>query len=336
MTDLTIHTQQLEKCMPLIRQKKPGYVVAIDPDLASVVECRSLGVRVIARMYDRLLDGGNAENFISPDDYIKQLAEKPWFSPDGVWGVTTPNEPHPGSVEFLETIVGGVEERGIWCVVGNWGTGWDGFYVPGATYYGCHEYGWPHVTSQQPYQAYRHSNFNNHDREQPGAGWFEKLVIPRNGNARLFITEFGVTRAASGASEDVGYHSADMDHVLVALDYRGYVAGLKPYVLAAAAFNFASYFPYESFELLGTAVENTITGRVEHQINAEANEELVFSLGFKELYEKLGHDVVGNPTTRLTYTESLFGGSMAIQLTERGYMLWEQSTGQSFFFRAAR
>jgi hypothetical protein len=229
---ILIHTQKLSDCMDLVRSNRPEYIKAIDPDVESAKECESLGVKLIVR-HNGAWDN---EDYIDPGSFVNNCASQPWFP--YAWAVETPNEPHPGDADWMAAVVAGFEQLRKVCVVGNWGTGWDGFYVEGADYYGTHEYGWPTLTSQMPYQALRHQE------------WFEQEVLTRNPNAKLFITECGVTQMVLGR-EDIGWRSGDIFPWEYAYSLSNYHNQLRSYVIGMMVFQFGVYSPWETFDCLG-------------------------------------------------------------------------------------
>lgn len=244
---LYLHTQRLRDVMHIVEQTNPAYIKAIDPDPESARRCMELGVRIIAR-HAGPWEGGAPQDSISPSEFVQECMLQPYSQ--YVWAFETPNEPHPGDADWMATCVQLFRVRSVECVVGNWANGWDGFLVPGATYYACHEYGWLFVTSQQPYMAFRHR------------GWFENGVLRQNPNAMLFVTEFGVTQLAWNAQgEDIGWQTLPSnDHQAYWDSVVEYVEGLqrKPYVLGAFLYNWAVYPPWETFEHVGTSFEQEV------------------------------------------------------------------------------
>src|SRR3990167_635987 len=163
------HSQDLARALPLIRRMRPAFWKAIDPDAESARECAEMGVRLIVRHY-RPAPVDNAGEFVG------DCAAQPWFP--HAWAVETDNEPFAGQdvppwyVAYEAECVRRFADLGKACVVGNRGTGHDGHYVPGATYYSAHEYGWPDVLSQAPWHALRYRS------------WFPQLVLSRNPDAK--------------------------------------------------------------------------------------------------------------------------------------------------------
>jgi hypothetical protein len=162
-------------------------------------------------------------------------------------------------VEFEAECVRLFLEDGKACVVNNFGTGQDGHPVPGAGYYGAHEYGWPTLLSQSPAHALRYRS------------WFPPIQAA-NPDARLFITECGVTRAVvefvpPGTDFEFGWRS---DGRTAEQYWDGslapYLDELRQdaYVLGAFVFQAGGFEAWASFEVLGTSIEAGMfeTGRV--------------------------------------------------------------------------
>lgn len=234
MSGIYGHSQRLSAAMPLIREQLPAYWKAIDPDLESARECFKLGVKLVVRHYGPWDDGD--PTVITPAAFVDHCLMQPWWP--YAWAIETPNEPHAeGKLaieahrDWMAEVVWRLHSIGKECIVGNWGTGWDGYDVPGATYYGCHEYGWPEVTSQSPWHAYRHRDWLLDD-------------------ATLFITECGVTQAVEGRA-DTGWHSGALTPEQYAESIREYVSGLDERVAGVFVYQFGGFGDWASFECLG-------------------------------------------------------------------------------------
>lgn len=317
--------------MHLLEQARPEFVLAVDPDPASARRCYELGIKVIARLSGPW-DNGSPHDVLSPAAYVQECARNlpiPW-----VWAITTPNEPHPGDAGWLAKVVAGIQSLGVECVVGNWGTGWDGFYVEGARFYASHEYGWPHPWSQHPWHLNRHRS------------WFP-AIVERNPTAKLFISECGVTNAVTGGT-DVGFRAdggPTIDEYWSGL--LDYADQFPWYVVGAFLFNWAGYPPWETFEHLGTDIEgwmarlweqtpsespqNELQGHPEEQ-NGDADMPQ-FQLGNKAEAERLaalGIDV-GEPLMDEEYDQ--YGNSY--QATSKGEMKYYVKLGLSAFFPKA-
>ena len=225
------HSQDLARAMPLIRRMRPAYWKCIDPDVNSAAECQAMGVKLIVR-HAGPWDGGEPENHITPLGFVRRCKAQPWWP--YAWAVETPNEPHPGDLDWLTSAVIAFTDAGKECVVGNWGTGWSGFHVPGAKWYGVHEYGWPLVETQAPWHARRYES------------WFP-AVQAHTPDARLLITECGVTQAVEGRA-DVGWQTGPS-----AAEYWGslqdYAARWPFYVEAAFVFQVGGFADWATFEV---------------------------------------------------------------------------------------
>jgi len=131
------HSQDLAAAMPLIRQRRPPYWKAIDPDMNSAHECAALGVKLIVRHHGPWDQSANAFNAVQ---FYRSASAQPWFP--FAWAVETPNEPFSGQdvpswyVAEEAALVTLLRNAGKECVVCNRGTGHDGHYVPGARFYG--------------------------------------------------------------------------------------------------------------------------------------------------------------------------------------------------------
>jgi hypothetical protein len=218
--------------MPLIADKRPNYWKAIDPDPGSAQQCSQLGVRLIVRHHGEW-DNGNP-GVVTPEQFVDECATRPWWP--HAWAVETPNEPHAGAggqrqehCDWMAEAAARLKDLGKECVVGNWGTGWDGYTVPGAAYYSCHEYGWPDVLSQQPFHALRHQ------------GWWPGIKAA-NPAAQLFITECGVTQFVLDPHPP-GHEGAVAGWRTGGLTAGGYAASLQQY--AAACSDVEALFVYQ-------------------------------------------------------------------------------------------
>lgn len=310
------HSQDLERAMPLIRRSRPAYWKCIDPDPAAAAECAALGVNLIIRHngpWDQ-----NADLFHAVDFY-SACQRQPWFP--FAWAVETPNEPYPGRdvppgfIDQEALLVTLLWTAGKGCVAGNRGTGHDGHFVPGATLYGAHEYGWPDMLSQAPWQALRYRS------------WFP-AVLEQRPDARLLITECGVTQGVTGGP-DIGWQSDGRTaEQFIAGSLAPYAAELRRdrYVLGAAVFQAGGHADWSSFECLGTPVEDWMATQEAPQPSVRDFERWgrvmpEFRWGFLELANKHGAAVVGEPVT----DEKYLGGEFSYQFTTKGVMLHDKS-----------
>ncbi len=242
------HSQDLPAAMPLIRQRRPRYWKAINPDAAAAAECAALGVKLIVRHYGPWDD--DAGQFTAASFY-RDCAAQPWFP--HAWAIETPNEPYQGREvpnSYIQQETSLVQLLGVVgkeCVVSNRSTGWDGHYVPGATYYGAHEYGWPELFSQTPLNAERYCT------------WMPR-ILQHNPAAKLFITECGTTHAVIGGL-DVGFRSeggCNAPTLLSALlDYTD-TQRVPSYMLGAFPFQIGGNSDWSTFEMLGTEIADAI------------------------------------------------------------------------------
>lgn len=259
MPELTPHTQRLDVVLPLLNTQHPDYVVAIDPDPVSAQAVHDMGIKLIVRHFGPWDQEGMA--IVTPITFADECAAQRWWP--YAWAVLSPNEPAPPIDEdeemeqaaWLGHFVLLMEQAGKQAIVGNWATGNDGYHVPGATLYSCHEYGWPYPLAQGPFHALRHANFSDELGEGPGNGWFEHDVLSRSPDAKLFITEFGATRLVTEAHDNegitCGWKTSDQTATTYAAELQDYVQHLKPYVLAAAVFQYGGFDDWSSFECLG-------------------------------------------------------------------------------------
>jgi len=329
MTRLYGHSQDLARALPLIRRIRPEYWKAIDPDPESARKCAEMDVKLIVRHYGPW-DNGEPEKVIPPDHFVTECVRQPWWP--YAWAVETPNEPHPGKVGWLTDAVMYMEGAGKECVVGNWGTGWDGFYVPGARLYSGHEYWWDSLEDQFMYHLLRHQDLG----QAPGhGGWFEREVLPRNPQAKLLITEFGVTHAVEGGP-DVGWTTGDEDPTYLS-GIQWYLSQLKPYVEGVFLYQVGGNPDWKTFEVLGTPIEewfiqhhlqtneNTNVSQVEKEVTVPE-----FRLGFKAEADRLWYQVVGDPISDETY----IGDGFSYQFTSKGIMFYDKSSNTVHFVRA--
>lgn len=272
------HSQNssIHNAMPLIRRLKPEYWKAIDPPADVAKECQAMHVNLIVRHYGPWDNDWNAFN---PASFVEDCKQQAWWPYAAA--IESPNEPHPGTADKMQELVRLLEAENKDCVVGNWGTGWSGFYVPGATYYASHEYGFPNILDQKPWQALRYRD------------WFHHILM-KNPNAKLFITECGVTQAVTGG-QDIGWSSDGRS----AEDYWRYSllpydAEIEkdPYVLKAFVYQFGGNPDWSTFECVGTAIEDLLAQSmiVEDTMNAaqkkELNELAGIAWGLKEMYQE--------------------------------------------------
>ncbi len=295
------HSQNLADAMPLIRKMRPEYWKAIDPDDTPAAECQGMGVKLIVRHF------GVWDNAAI---FVEHCRQQSWFP--YAWAIETNNEPGVGDPEFMGDCVWRLRLLGKECIVGQWGNGHDGFPVPGATYYGCHEYGWPMVNTQAPWMAFRHES------------WFPAIQA-QNPDAKLFITEFGVTQAAINGP-DIGYKTGQLTPAQYWASLKAYDNALdESYVLGSFVFQTGGFSDWNTFEVLGTAVEVLMALQEPVPAPPEGGDmPYEFILGFKAKAEELGEAVVGVPEQdEFAYHESGTGQHLfTMQKSTKGVMVY--------------
>jgi len=135
------------------------------------------------------------------DRFLDTVKNRPWFK--YAWAVETANEPYSGEPDVPEWFSQAEAEianelwydHGTIAIVGNRATGHDGYYVPVnenvPLYIGIHEYGYPRILDQQPWNALRHQS------------WFPSILEQRP-DAKLLFTEVGISKILVGG-EDLGF-----------------------------------------------------------------------------------------------------------------------------------
>ncbi len=284
------HSQNIVVAMPLIRRMRPALWKAIDPFTNAVAqdspgglsvgdELVSLGVKLVVRHYGPWDGDFNAWDVAA---WVADCEQQPWWP--YAWAVETPNEPHQGDPDRMALAVELLKQRGKECVVGNWGTGWDGFYVPGADIYSRHAYGWPTVES--------------HGDPQAIITWFESQILPRNPQAQLLLTEVGITRLK------IGEHTGEPEGVtcgwqtgadgltywnsLVQMDT---LLSSKPYYLGAAIYEVGANLDWWTFEHLGTEFEDWLVGQPRSTVSVPQEEELSMPTARQQLILDVLHGI---------------------------------------------
>ena len=264
---LSGHSQQLHLALPFIKKLEPEYWKAIDPDTESAKTVYDSGTKLVVRHYaDPIASVSQAvaNPLQAAKDFAWECANQPWFP--YAWAIETHNEPMPfydsridEYKRFEYNCVQVFESMGKECVVGHMGTGNTGHTVYTAKYYGAHDYGWPNILDQSPNHAlmYRY--------------WFAS-VLDENPDAKLFITECGVTRAVVDPTA-VQWQDFEMGWKSDGRSAKEYWQGsLQPYlqaidsdsyVLAAFIFQAAGLPAWASFEILGTEIESFLLGEVD-------------------------------------------------------------------------
>lgn len=198
---ITGHSQnhRLWEALPLIERLAPlglKYWKAIDPPADAAKAVADLGVKLIVR---HVFDGPEHTGpSVWPTQWLDEVRRADWYP--YAWAVETANEPFPGqdvpawwATEESRLIVA-LAMDGKECIVCNRGVGHDGYYVPGARFYGTHEYDFPYLLTNTPYLSLRYRM------------WWP-AVKARRPSAKLFLTEFGVTHAVVDGYPDTGYRS---------------------------------------------------------------------------------------------------------------------------------
>lgn len=270
---LTGHSQNanLERCLPLLRRTKPPYWVALDPPAAAAATAAQT-TRLIVRhfwRYDFSQDAVRADMGRPAADaaaeFVAACRTQDWFphawaamTPPAMAVAASPPDLLAWAVDFQAACVALLRDAGKECFVANVPTGNDGYFVPGATYYACQEYGWPVVMAQAPFHALRYRT------------WFAP-VLARNPAARLAVLECGATALLAEPAVQVegAPHGADIGwrggFGVAGCDPRGYLDSLlayqteaarDPYVLLLAIYQFGGNEDWGTFEHLDSdAVE---------------------------------------------------------------------------------
>ncbi len=257
-----------------------GYMAGLDLPGPAARKIHALGIRFVARRYSSYdFNPDHAKHQISMgitpqaaareflEDCIQKGTELGWWQ--YAWGIMTPpamatpgNDAHIMSwvIDWQTAFVEYAGQYGKEAIVCNVPTGNDGFHIPNATYYGCQEYGWPNILSQQGDHALRYRS------------WFPREVLSRNPNAKLFILECGVTGVLSPSEvqaapdaphgKDVGYKggygipgiSADEYWHDSLLRYN-WELEKDPYVLSAMIFGDGMNADWATHDIAGTETE---------------------------------------------------------------------------------
>ncbi len=218
------------------------YAKWIDPPAAAARKVRDLGIRLIVRHYGAW---DNDWSLFDPAAFVADCQSQEWWT--YAWAIESPNEPHPGDTLQLSNLVIRLANEGKQCIVGNWGTGWDGVWVPGAKYYGCHEYGRATLLDSTPWHALRYRS------------WFPS-VLANQPDAQLFITECGVTQALDGGP-DIGYRAngtTPAEYWATSLLPYNRELEKDTYVRKAFVYQFGANTDWETFECAGTEIEQLL------------------------------------------------------------------------------
>lgn len=316
------HSQDLAAALSLIEHLRPAYWKWVGndrhEDLEAARRCYELGVRLIVRHYQ-------PAPVYDAYDFVQECRSQPWWA--WAWAVETHNEPFSGSevpdwyVQFEAECVQWFRAFGKECVVGQRANGHDGHFVPGAQYYGTHEYGWPHPWSQHPWRLNRYRS------------WFP-LVLEQNSDAHLFITECGVTQAVVDGP-DVGFRAdggpSAEEYWSGLLDYAGQ---FPPYVLGAFVFQAGAYSDWATFEVLGTGVEHLWQPQ---PAPAAPPDDLPFVLGpgMRDKATRLGQGITGAQRTGETYLKNPDGTDVySFAVFEHGELRYYPGTGLTLWFPA--
>src|SRR3990167_2247608 len=238
------HSQNLVAVHNLIEQVLPSYWKAIAPDAGEAEWVSTIGTRLVVRLDPPADFIGRAVHapWLAAQQFIGWCRDSGWFP--FAWAIETPNEPMSAwdprlgrYIEFEKFVLDGLRDLGKECIVSNMGTGNDGHEVPGAIYYGAHEYGWPEVLSQAPWHALRYRS------------WFQ-AILGKVPEAKLFFTEYGITHAVLSGNPDVGWETGELDPMNYAKSIRDFLseAATDEYVVAGFLFQIGGNSDWCSFE----------------------------------------------------------------------------------------
>lgn len=345
------HSQNLTAAMPLIERIRPPVWVWIgnsnESDLFNASYCGVLGIKLVVRHAG--MDGVDwkAESILDPyglaQRYVNDCKAQPYWH--AAWAFTSPNEPVPipetplEYLVFLSECVRLFEAAGKQCIVGNFGTG-QGVppVVPGARHYGVHWYFGSEML------------------------WADSLMalsrdLPQD--AQIWVTEAGFT-AALGTDVPPGQDNAyGWRGRVAAEDYATWLVNRNSDAVrilgnryrGMAVFQAGADPDWSQFQVLDSPIEwvlwplriaattgtpiatATLPGYpvvTAYQGGSDARMP-EYVLGFKELAERLGADVVGDPQINQDTLHNPDGADvLTVQTTTKGVMFYQPGASPVF------
>jgi len=336
------HSQNLSSAMALIQRTLPKHWKWIgnsDPsDLFNAAFCGVLGVKLIVRHPG--LDGLNWKQEAIQDPYglaerfVNDFRNQPYYAYADY--CETPNEVFPivecpgEYLVFLSECVRLFEQDGKQCIVGNFGTA-QGVppVVPGARHYGIHTY----------FGESRH--------------WGEKVrelydALPLD--AEVWVTECGFTAALGttvppGQDNDYGWNgriSAEDYAMMLQLRDEDFRVMFGDRYRGAAVFQAGADPDWAgTFDVLGSDVERLLWPDIPW-VNARPSPTMTiireegaampeYVLGFKELAERLGTEVVGDPQVNQDTLHDPDGSDiLTVQTTTKGVFFYQPGASPVF------
>lgn len=343
------HSQDasIRNALRLLDRAVPPYWVAIDPPGDAAQRIRDAGSMLIVRhfwrydfaqqaVHDEMIAGRSPQ--MAALEFVNACRQRGWYpfaagvmTPPAMATAASPPDLLRWAIEFQSACVGLLGGDGKRCYVCNVPTGNDGYYVPGATYYACQEYGWPDVLSQAPWHALRHRD------------WFGNGVLLQNPSARLLIAECGVTQAVEGRA-DIGYRSGDGGETGLVQSLAEYQQEIEQdtYVEAVAYYGIGMNADWSTHDALGdTVVEDWLVGQwyislmLQPQVQVKGGNPVAtyqFRFGFLDKANELGRDVVGEPLADELY----LGSDFSYQPTTKGELRYYKGPNVVHFFPAAQ
>lgn len=193
---------------------------------------------------------------------------------------------------------------------------WD-HYLDGlreSDYLGLHEYGWPTMQTDAPWQTLRHR--------------FVWEILPADCRKPILITECGLDDGGRNGGRNLGWQSQGISEQDYLRQSSLWVAELSrdPYVFGAHIFHAGSADPgWDSFSVLGC---DQVADYIRNQPRQEApmpDEPLTYSFGFADLHD--AHpDVVGEPVSRQLDVP----GEASFQRTTKGVLTYTPAEGPRF------
>ena len=243
---LTGHSQQLGKALGFIKELRPEYWVAIDPDLQAASDVFSLGTKLIVRHYSELYDfhpqtvedaaRDGVDAVLAAARFVTDCSRQSWFP--FAWAVITPpamvnNDSGGRAKAWAARFWTAMEhtlrvDHGKETIVGNWPNWNDGFFVPGLRRYGCQDYTYD-AGSQSQLGKFR--------------GWFD----PFPADCELYVTEWGFTGLLAGYP-DYGFRGHG-DVQPLTNNYVNQAVGQMNYIMEQdSRYKTAAYFQFGAFD----------------------------------------------------------------------------------------